>query len=60
MYAFVFVVKSVVMTLAYGTAEEVDHFVLVKIHRTAIGIGIFVILIKFTGLTAGGLFLCVL
>ena len=60
MYAFVFVVIAVVMTLSDAVAQKVDHLVLVKIHRTAIGIGVFVILIEFAGLTATGLLLHIL
>ena len=60
MYTFIFVVIAVVMTLSDGAAEKVDHLVLVKIHRTAIGICVFVILIEFAGLTATGLLLHIL
>ena len=52
MNTLIFVVIAVIMATAGVHTEKVAHLVLVKRKRAGIVVGIFVILIKFTALTA--------
>ena len=52
MHALIFIIEAVVVTAVCLPAEKACHLVLVKIHSTAVRIGVLVILIKLTALTA--------